>query len=29
MLARGKGGLLCPRLMTGMCGGRGDDDKDD
>lgn len=23
---RGRGGLLCPRLMTGMFGGRVEDD---
>lgn len=25
----GSGGLLWPRLMTGMCGGRGEDDEDE
>ena len=25
----GRGGLLWPRLMTGMCGGRGEDDEDE
>lgn len=29
MLGRGRGGLLCPRLMTGMWGGRGEDDEYD
>lgn len=26
---RGRGGLLCPRLMTGMWGGRGEEDEND
>lgn len=25
----GSGGLLCPRLITGMCGGRGEDEEED
>lgn len=28
MLVSGSGGLLCPRLMTGMCGGRAEDGED-
>lgn len=28
VLVSGSGGLLCPRLMTGMCGGRGEDEED-
>lgn len=24
----GRGGLLCPRLMTGMCGGRAEHEED-
>lgn len=27
MLGSGRGGLLWPRLMTGMLGGRGEDDE--
>lgn len=29
MLGSGRGGLLCPRLMTGMWGGRGEDNEDE
>lgn len=28
VLVSGRGGLLCPRLMTGMCGGRAEDEED-
>lgn len=28
VLGSGSGGLLCPRLMTGMCGGRSEDGED-
>lgn len=28
VLVSGSGGLLCPRLMTGMCGGRGEGEED-
>lgn len=28
VLVSGSGGLLCPRLITGMCGGRGEYEED-